>query len=82
MAIHGCVNNPGAVEGAEPSSRHGHSLSSLLCAFSAQGGITVNKAEIPFLSASELSRLIEKKEVSPVEVTEADAERIYRAVLA
>ncbi len=36
----------------------------------------MNKAEIPFLSASELSRLIEKKEVSPVEVTEAYLERI------
>ena len=36
----------------------------------------MNKAELPFLSASELSRLMEKKEVSPVEATEAYLERI------
>ena len=31
----------------------------------------MDKAELPFLSASELSRLIESREVSPVEVTDA-----------
>ncbi len=31
----------------------------------------MDKQEIPFLSASQLSRLIAAKEVSPVEVTEA-----------
>ena len=36
----------------------------------------MDKAQIPFLSASELSRLIEKKEVSPVEATEAYLDRI------
>ncbi len=36
----------------------------------------MDKADIPFLSASDLSRLIEKKEVSPVEATEAYLERI------
>ena len=36
----------------------------------------MNKVDIPFLSASDLSRLIEKKEVSPVEATEAYLERI------
>jgi aspartyl-tRNA(Asn)/glutamyl-tRNA(Gln) amidotransferase subunit A len=36
----------------------------------------MNKADIPFLSASELSRLIEGREVSPVEATEAYLERI------
>ena len=36
----------------------------------------MEKAEIPFLSATELSRLIEKKEVSPVEATEAYLDRI------
>lgn len=36
----------------------------------------MDKADIPFLSASELSRLIEGKEVSPVEATEAYLERI------
>ncbi len=36
----------------------------------------MNKADIPFLSAAELSRLIERKEVSPVEATEAYLERI------
>ena len=36
----------------------------------------MNKADIPFLSAAELSDLIRVKEVSPVEVTEAYLERI------
>ena len=36
----------------------------------------MNKADIPFLSATELSRLIERKEVSPVEATEAYLDRI------
>ena len=38
----------------------------------------MNKQEIPFLSLAELSRLIEAKEVSPVEATEAYLERIDR----
>ena len=36
----------------------------------------MDRADIPFLSASDLSRLIERKEVSPVEVVEAYLERI------
>jgi aspartyl-tRNA(Asn)/glutamyl-tRNA(Gln) amidotransferase subunit A len=36
----------------------------------------VDKSQIPFLSASDLSRLIESKEVSPVEATEAYLDRI------
>ena len=36
----------------------------------------MDKADIPFLSATELSRLIEGKQVSPVEATEAYLERI------
>ena len=36
----------------------------------------MNKNDIPFLSTTELSRLIESKEVSPVEATEAYLERI------
>ena len=36
----------------------------------------MDKAEIPFLSATELSRLIRRKEVSPVEATEAYLARI------
>ena len=36
----------------------------------------MDKAQLPFLSASDLSRLIEKKEVSPVEATEAYLDRI------
>ena len=36
----------------------------------------MNKADIPWLAASELPRLIERKEVSPVEATEAYLERI------
>ncbi len=36
----------------------------------------MDKVDIPFLSATELSRLIQKKEVSPVEATEAYLERI------
>ena len=36
----------------------------------------MNKSELPFLSATQLSRLLAKKEVSPVEVTEAYLERI------
>src|SRR5215510_11861415 len=40
-----------------------------------QGG-HMNKADIPFLSAADLGRLIAQKEVSPVEVTEAYLGRI------
>ncbi len=36
----------------------------------------MDKAELPFLSASELSRLIASREVSPVEATEAYLDRI------
>ena len=36
----------------------------------------MDKVDIPFLSGTELSRLIERKEVSPVEATEAYLERI------
>ena len=36
----------------------------------------MNKADIPFLSAVELSALIQKREVSPVEATEAYLDRI------
>ncbi len=36
----------------------------------------MNNGEIPFLSATELSRMIQGKDVSPVEVTEAYLERI------
>ena len=36
----------------------------------------MNKQDIPFLSLTELSRLIESREVSPVEATEAYLERI------
>ena len=36
----------------------------------------MEKADIPYLSATELSQLIESKEVSPVEVTEAYLDRI------
>ena len=36
----------------------------------------MDKSELPFLSASELSRLIASREVSPVEATEAYIERI------
>ena len=38
----------------------------------------MNQSELPFLSVAELSRLIEAKEVSPVEVTEAYLDRIDR----
>ena len=38
----------------------------------------MEKQDIPFLSASDLSRLIQAKEVSPVEVTEAYLQRIER----
>ena len=38
----------------------------------------MDKSDIPFLTASDLSRLIEKREVSPVEATEAYQERIER----
>ena len=38
----------------------------------------MDKAGIPFLSASELSELIRKREVSPVEAVEAYLERIDR----
>ena len=36
----------------------------------------MDKADIPYLSAAELARLIEKTEVSPVEATEAYLDRI------
>ena len=36
----------------------------------------MDRQSLPFLSASELSKLIEKKEVSPVDVTEAYLDRI------
>ena len=36
----------------------------------------MDKVDIPYLSAADLSRLIERKEVSPVEATEAYLERI------
>ncbi len=36
----------------------------------------MNKADLPFLSAGDLSRLIQSKEVSPVEATEAYLDRI------
>ena len=36
----------------------------------------MDKKEIPFLTASQLSKLIETKEVSPVEATEAYLDRI------
>ena len=36
----------------------------------------MDKKDIPFLSTAELARLIEGKEVSPVEATEAYLERI------
>ena len=36
----------------------------------------MNRTDLPFLSTSELSGLIQKKEISPVEVTEAYLERI------
>ena len=36
----------------------------------------MNATELPFLSAGDLSRLIESKDVSPVEVTEAYLDRI------
>ena len=36
----------------------------------------MNKSELPFLSASDLSQLIQSKEISPVEATEAYLDRI------
>ena len=36
----------------------------------------MDKSDLPFLTASDLSRLIESKEVSPVEATEAYLDRI------
>ncbi len=36
----------------------------------------MNKSELPFLSAGDLSRLIQSKEVSPIEATEAYLDRI------
>ena len=36
----------------------------------------MNTSELPFLSAGDLSRLIQSKEVSPVEATEAYLDRI------
>ena len=38
----------------------------------------MEKADLPFLSATELASLIERKDVSPVEATEAYLERIQR----
>ncbi len=38
----------------------------------------MNSAAIPFLTAAELGRLIQRREVSPVEAVEAYLERIYR----
>ena len=36
----------------------------------------MNRADIPYVSATDLSELIRKKEVSPVEAVEAYLERI------
>ena len=36
----------------------------------------MHQAQIPFLSASDIYRMLEKKEVSPVEATEAYLDRI------
>ena len=36
----------------------------------------MDKKELPFLTATQLSKLIESKEVSPVEATEAFLDRI------
>ncbi|MQG71963.1 MAG: amidase, partial [SAR202 cluster bacterium] len=41
-----------------------------------KNGGPMNTSELPFLSAGDLSRLIQSKEVSPVEVTEAYLDRI------
>ncbi len=38
----------------------------------------MKKSELPFLAASELSKLMKAKEVSPVEATEAYLERIEK----
>ena len=38
----------------------------------------MDKKELPFLTASQLSKLIETKEVSPVEATEAYLDRIQQ----
>ena len=38
----------------------------------------MDKQDIPFLSATELSRLIQTREVSPVEATEAYLDRIQQ----
>ena len=48
----------------------------MLESFSRALGDSMNKSDIPFLSASELSRLMADKEVSPVEAAEAYLERI------
>ena len=48
----------------------------MLETFSHALGSCMNKTDIPFLSASELSGLMAAKEVSPVEATEAYLERI------
>ena len=37
----------------------------------------MDKSELPFLSASELSRLIASREVSPIDATEAYLDRIH-----
>src|SRR5919201_4544249 len=39
-------------------------------------GVGMNKADLPFLSATALGELIRQREVSPVEATEAYLERI------
>ena len=39
-------------------------------------GVNVDRADLPFLSVAELSRVIERREVSPVEVVETYLERI------
>ena len=36
----------------------------------------MNKSDLPFLSAGDLSRLIQSRDVSPVEATEAYLDRI------
>ncbi len=41
-------------------------------------GAVMEKQDIPFLSASELSKLIASREVSPVEAAEAYLDRIGR----
>ena len=40
-------------------------------------GVDVNRADLPFLSVSEISNAIEKRDVSPVEVVETYLEWIH-----